>query len=147
MKLRYEAKKKVKYNYTDIMCDDYYLHEDTHRWTLDSRCGDSFRPGVGSPKAFIRLLKKWSKYLPGGTEFVLKSRWVGHDVFGRTKGGRTKGGSNRQCVACDKHEVRLAPAINYILEGVSAHVPDLRAGKCYACGEVWFGNEEKRARL
>lgn len=38
--------------------------------------------GCKSVKAFTRRLKKWSNYLPKGTQFILVSRWARHDVYG-----------------------------------------------------------------
>jgi len=40
---------------------------------------------VHTVKAFRKALKRWSKYLPSGTEFVLYSSIPNNRVFGRTK--------------------------------------------------------------
>ena len=42
-------------------------------------------PKVTSLRAFRRRLKEYSEYLPKGTEFILMSRYIGHDIIGRTK--------------------------------------------------------------
>jgi len=47
-------------------------------------CSSHFS-NVRSVRAFRRRLKEWSKYLPSGIEFILSSRFVGADVYGKTR--------------------------------------------------------------
>lgn len=41
--------------------------------------------GARNVKGFVRLLKKWRKYLPSGVEFELLSCWIGKSVVGKIK--------------------------------------------------------------
>ena len=47
-------------------------------------CNYSIKP-VKTLRAFRRYLKKHSKYLPKGTEFILVSKYCNYDISGVTK--------------------------------------------------------------
>ncbi len=47
--------------------------------------GSSSHSPVSSIRAFRRKLKQWSKYLPSNTNFILVSRLIGCNVYGKTK--------------------------------------------------------------
>lgn len=50
--------------------------------TFQSPCGTHIH-NVNSVKAFRRFLRKLAGALPSGTEFILCSRYAGHDIYGR----------------------------------------------------------------
>jgi hypothetical protein len=52
-----------------------------------------------SAKAFRRLLRKWSKYLPPGIEFMMVSRWDDWTIYGKTINRRNK--KYRKCPCCN----------------------------------------------
>lgn len=91
MKLRYERPKgcRVKYGYLWIECDSENLwwHAERRVWEPLYTHYGTYRSGTPtpmcrSPKAFVRLLKKWSSYIPSGTKFRLVSVWRGYNVTG-----------------------------------------------------------------
>ena len=92
MKLKYEKTKgqRVRWGYLGIDCEllSLWWNESRRVWEpLDAHPHDNRSSGTSwkmckSPKAFVRLLKKWSRYVPPGTKFRLCSRWIGHDVTG-----------------------------------------------------------------
>lgn len=90
MKLKYQAKKLSRINsrFTGVDCDQVEMlwYPNEHKWKeMDNSVPWQSWCDCKSTKAFIRRLKEWSKYLPKGTIFVLKSRWIGYDIIGKTK--------------------------------------------------------------
>jgi hypothetical protein len=69
---------------------EYVYLEKEHKWVCDENgigfgkeWSSSCKP-PSSVKAFVRLLKKWSKYLPPNLEFTLASRFDILEVIGKT---------------------------------------------------------------
>lgn len=108
MKLRYEAPKRARYKSgktrfsngckasvfmhidLDNTCNGpnyWYEYEVSDKWMLYDDIPEELSRSTCAPcksvKAFRRKLKKWSKYLPKGTKFILASKIVGNDVYGR----------------------------------------------------------------
>lgn len=95
MKLKYEAKKRIriKYRFIGMTCTDkrhrdlYWFYKD-HKWMNLGGDGKGIRSShcsCNSVRAFTRRLKEASKYLPKGVRFELCSRWIGYNVYGETK--------------------------------------------------------------
>ena len=65
----------------------YWWSIEKQKWVEDNEleyhgCISNINSNIKSVKAFKRHLRKWSKYMPEGTEFVFVSRYVGYDVIG-----------------------------------------------------------------
>jgi hypothetical protein len=98
--MRYEApkgKRIKRVGFWDVTnFEDYHWADALNRWvhrreikSLQEKHGDfdygTHCYGIKSVRTFRRRVKKWSKYLPKGIEFILVPRWVGHHVYMRTK--------------------------------------------------------------
>lgn len=110
MKLRYNLPKgrrnkkqtvktgRVRSRYYYVECKDpawYCYYEPMNQWYPSKESPENWK-GMSGPwicyptirvksvKAFVRLLKKWSKYLPKGIEFELQGRYVDDVVIGKT---------------------------------------------------------------
>lgn len=57
--------------------------------TFDGSYGNH-APAVNSIRAFRRYLRKLAKVLPSGTEFILCSRYFGHDIYGKVPKSSSK---------------------------------------------------------
>lgn len=89
MKLRHEAPKHARVNhsylwYEPVGLTKWIFNIDLGKWEYDPDLskrvhGYSSAAPCRSAKAFRRKLKK----CPRGVEFVLVSRWVGRDVYGK----------------------------------------------------------------
>ena len=85
MKIKYEAKVNTRINYRFMGIttfeDGWWFDHNIRRWSKNPKAG---KEGYGSHqpcrtmKAFRRKLKK----APKGVEFILVSRWVGHNITG-----------------------------------------------------------------
>lgn len=89
MKLKYQAPKnsRIKTRFMSVTTygrRNLWYHEPTKQWTTDPTVlkggyFSNFMP-CRSVKAFRRFLKK----APKGIEWILISRYVGHDVYAKT---------------------------------------------------------------
>ncbi len=86
MKLQYEQGKRRRVKrfgfYSVTNYDGYWWKDDKWVKNPSGECCSHYW-GCRSTKSFIRLLKKWRKYLPKGITFYLVSRWQKHDVIGK----------------------------------------------------------------
>jgi len=83
MKLKYEAKKQSRINYRFMgfttFEEGWVYNYDMNKWEKNpSNCNYGINEPCRSVRAFRRKLKK----APKGVEFLLMSRWEGHDVIG-----------------------------------------------------------------
>ena len=77
--------------------DGWWWDHKTQRWfDFDKACeeeqslgdtGSNYPLPCRSVKAFVRLIRKWSKYVPPGVRFTLGSRWGDFCVEGKTVKG------------------------------------------------------------
>lgn len=83
MKLKYKAVKKSRINHSFMgftSFDGIHWYNDSHRcWDCNYDGVISSHAPCNSVRAFRRLLKN----APHGIEFILVSRWVGYDVYGK----------------------------------------------------------------
>jgi hypothetical protein len=84
--MRYEAKKGTRINYKFFGMtnfDDYWWVDTLKKWVkiseVDKRLERSTHRDCRSTRAFRRMLKT----APKGVEFILVSRWVGYNVYGK----------------------------------------------------------------
>lgn len=85
MKLKYNAQKRTRINYSFIgfttFENGWWFNHNTNSWEQNPKVGEkgySSHQNCRSVKAFRRKLKK----APKGVKFILVSRWVGYDVEG-----------------------------------------------------------------
>ena len=85
MKLKYEARKRtrIKYMFMGFTTfeNGWWFNHNTNKWEQNPEAGEKgycSHQNCGTVKAFRRKLKS----APKGVEFILVSRWVGHDVTG-----------------------------------------------------------------
>ena len=84
MKLKYKAQKRsrIKTRFIGFTTFEYdwWFYYSTNRWEFnsDTKGGFSSHQKCRSIKAFRRMLKN----CPKGVEFILCSRYVGHDIIG-----------------------------------------------------------------
>lgn len=85
MKLRYEASRGRRINYGTfwVTTFDKWWYQGGE-WVRsddvdDTKCRSSHSDCLRSVKAFRRMLKS----APNGVEFILVSRWRGHEVYGK----------------------------------------------------------------
>lgn len=86
MKVKYNARKLGRINYKFMgfttFEQGWWYDKDLNSWTdnPDFQKGNiSSHQSCKSMKAFRRKLKR----APNGVEFVLVSRWIGHDIIGK----------------------------------------------------------------
>lgn len=84
--IKYKAKKGTRINYKFIGVTTFesgwWFDYNTNQWEHNPKSGlkgYSSHQNCKTVKAFKRKLKK----APKGVEFILVSRWVGHDVYGK----------------------------------------------------------------
>jgi hypothetical protein len=96
MKVKYAAPKKTRIKdrfisiETVLLYPDYWWDMKEKKWILmsDIESGHAISNMMSpcrSVKAFKRRLHQWSSYLPKGIKFRLISRYIGYDVYGKTK--------------------------------------------------------------
>jgi hypothetical protein len=82
MKLKYKAKRKSRINYNFMgfttFENGWWFSHNTNKWEQKPEAEYSSHQDCKTVKAFRRKLKS----APKGVEFILVSRWVGHDVTG-----------------------------------------------------------------
>jgi hypothetical protein len=104
MKLRYEQPKPNRFkkcSFRDISSKEnlwfaykklngrlqykiFKLEDQPFKYYFDSGYQVSTHLDCNSVKAFRRFLKRASKMVPKGTQFVLINKYYGYDVYGRT---------------------------------------------------------------
>jgi hypothetical protein len=85
MKLKHESQKRTRINYGFMgfttFESGWWFDYNSNEWTQNPQGGEkgfSSHQSCNTVKAFRRKLK----YAPVGIQFVLVSRWVGHNVTG-----------------------------------------------------------------
>jgi hypothetical protein len=84
MKLKYEARKQTRINYRFMgftTFEDWWFSYNTKKWEQDPKGDYCSHQDCRTVKAFRRKLKS----APKGVEFILISRWFGHNVTGCNK--------------------------------------------------------------
>lgn len=85
MKIKYEAPKRTRINYGFMgfttFEDGWWFSHNTNRWEQNPKAGEK---GYGShqPCRTVKAFRRKLKDAPMGVEFILVSRWVGHNVTG-----------------------------------------------------------------
>jgi hypothetical protein len=69
---------------------NYWWSEDKKMWVSWEERGEysvlsNMFEYCRTERAFRRLLKKWKKYMPAGTQFRLIGKYVGQEIIGKIK--------------------------------------------------------------
>lgn len=92
MQIKYNQPKgqRVKRYFFGLRCvskegESYWYYYKEDKWYLNARiegkgCCGNYNENINTLKGAIRKIKKYSKYLPKGTEFYLSNKYRDYDV-------------------------------------------------------------------
>ena len=92
MKIKYNKPKGQRVNryFFGLRCvsneeESYWYYYNEDKWYLNKKvedhgCCSNYNEDINTFKGAIRKIKKYSKYLPKGTEFYLSNRYREYDV-------------------------------------------------------------------